>query len=161
MFLSVKHLRIVYIIIIHQCLFTFGTDFRQFGVFLDFDSPPLIVCQMPVENIHFVHSQQVDKLVNVVNRYVMTANIQHQSAMSKTGGHLRFLRQGSTNLLFYPLVFRKLPGEQLENSLYTVEKTVRLRGAQRDEVGGDGEFVAFLRHTFFNNKADCRFSVRA
>ena len=63
--------------------------------------------------------------------------------------------------LFNPHDFRILPGEQLENSLYTVEKTVRLRGAQRDEVGGDGEFVAFLRHTFFNHKADCRFSVRA
>ena len=84
-FFSVEYLRIIYIVIVYQCLFTFRTDFCQFRIFLDFDSPSLIVRQMPVENVHLVHCQQVDKLVNIVNRYIMAANIQHQSAVNKTG----------------------------------------------------------------------------
>ena len=35
-------------------------DGGQFRIFFDLDSPPLIIRQMPVEGVHFVHGQEVN-----------------------------------------------------------------------------------------------------
>ena len=126
MLYTVKYLRVVYIIIVYQRLFPLGADFCQFRIFLDFDSPSLIVRQMPVEDVHFVHSQQVDKLVDIFYRCVMTADVQHQSAVYKARGVFDFYsRDRPVGLL---VQFLSVDGrrKKLINSLHTIEKAIWL-----------------------------------
>ena len=43
---------------------TLRTDGGELGIFLNLYAPTLIVGQMPVEDVHVVHSQQVDELLD-------------------------------------------------------------------------------------------------
>ena len=43
------------------------SDLRQSGIALDFDTPALIVRQMPVEGVHVVKYHQIDELLDEVN----------------------------------------------------------------------------------------------
>ena len=160
-FYSVEYLRIVHIIIIYQCLFAFGTDLCQFRIFLDFDSPSLIVRQMPVENVHLVHCQQVDKLVDILYRCVMTANVQHQSAMYKAGSVFD-LYSRNRPVGFLLQLFSVYGGrEKLINSLHTIEKSIWLGSCDCNKGGGDRQLVTFFGHTFLYDKADSRLSIHA
>ena len=38
-----------------------GVDLRQVGIALDFEAPALVVRQMPVEVVHLMQRQQVNK----------------------------------------------------------------------------------------------------
>ena len=58
---------------------------RQFGVFLYFDSPALIFCQMPVETIHFVDGHHVDHSFYLIFTEEMSAFVQHKTSPFETG----------------------------------------------------------------------------
>ena len=48
--------------------FTHTSDFGEFRIFFDLDSPALVVRQVPVKTIHFVHGQHVDICLDLIQR---------------------------------------------------------------------------------------------
>ena len=58
-------------------------DFGQFGVLFDFDPPTLVVGQVPVETIEFVHSEDVDESFHVVGGKEVTTHVQHSAAVGE------------------------------------------------------------------------------
>ena len=62
-----------------------GADFRQLRIFLYFDSPALVVRQVPVEGIHVVQRQQVDILFYEFEREEVPAYVEMHAAVCKAG----------------------------------------------------------------------------
>ena len=56
---------------------------REFGVFADLDPPPLVVGQVPVEDIHLVHGHQIERALDLIDRKEMACHIEHQPAVSQ------------------------------------------------------------------------------
>ena len=50
----------------YDCFFADGSEGGQFRIFLYLYPPPLIVGQMPVETVEFMHSHHVQILFNLV-----------------------------------------------------------------------------------------------
>ena len=93
-------------------------------------------CQKPKEvtneyNIvpqpnQLVHCQQVDKLVDILYRGVMAANVQHQSAMYKAGSVFDLYSRNRPVGFLLQFFSVNSGRKKLINSLYTIEKSVRL-----------------------------------
>ena len=60
-------------------------DAGEFGITANFDSPALIVGQMPVEIINFMHADKIDKRFYLFNGEKVTATIQMCTSISETG----------------------------------------------------------------------------
>jgi len=56
----------------------------QFRIFLDLDTPSLVVRQMPMETVHVVQGKNVDKLLDRVGREEMAGNIEVHAAIRET-----------------------------------------------------------------------------
>src|SRR5215469_5065825 len=54
---------------------------RQLGILLDFDSPSLIVCQVPVESVDLVLRQEIKKPLNRGNRKEVPPDIEQYSSI--------------------------------------------------------------------------------
>ena len=63
-----------------DCFLTVGTDFGQFRIFFNLDTPSLIFGKMPVEIIDVMHGQDVDDFLQVIYREIVTAYIYHETA---------------------------------------------------------------------------------
>ena len=62
-----------------------GTNFRQLGVLLYFDSPALVFGEMPVEGIHVVESQQVYVFLYEFDREEVAAHIEVHASVAEAG----------------------------------------------------------------------------
>ena len=62
----------------------FGTDFRQFRVFLDLDAPALVVRQVPVHTVDLEQSQYIQVFLHILYRDEMTARIEHDTTIFET-----------------------------------------------------------------------------
>ncbi len=62
-----------------------GTNTGKFGVFFDFNPPAVIICQMPVKDIHFMHGDQVDVCFNEFFRKEMARDIEMHAPPGKAG----------------------------------------------------------------------------
>lgn len=62
-----------------------GPFFGQVRVFLYFDSPALVVGQMPVECIHLIRRKHIDLLFDKFLRPKMSGNVKHNTAPSESG----------------------------------------------------------------------------
>ncbi len=60
---------------IHTC----RTDLCQLRIFLDLDTPALIICQMPMQTIDLEHSQYINLFLDVIDGYEMAADIDHHT----------------------------------------------------------------------------------
>ena len=125
-FFPVKDLRIVGIIVIYQSFFSFRTDFHQFGELFNFNSPSLIIRQVPVENVHLVHGKHVDKLVYIIYRSEIPAWIEHHSTVRETGSIFYFDGWYRPVGAFVTYFTVNLRGEKLIKCLQSIEKTVGL-----------------------------------
>ena len=63
-----------------DCFLTVGTDFGQFRIFFNLDTPSLVFGEVPVEVVDVVHGQDVDDFFQVVYREIVTAYIDHETA---------------------------------------------------------------------------------
>ena len=61
------------------------SDFRQFRILFDFDTPTLVFRQMPVETVDIVQGHHINICLDFVDRKEMTAHIQHHSPVTETG----------------------------------------------------------------------------
>ena len=126
-----------------------GADFRQFGIFLNFDTPSLVLRQMPMEIIDIVQSKNVDNLFQIINGKIMTTYIHHKSTISETG----IILDGTSRQR------DKCPsvgnGQGLVQRLYAVKHTDLRCAFQYDAVLCDLHFIAFLiGYAFIQNQLD-------
>ena len=63
-----------------------GSYFRELWIFLDFDSPSLVIGDMPVEGVQLVHLHDVKISLDHVHVEEMTHNVHVHSAVSETRG---------------------------------------------------------------------------
>jgi len=66
-------------------LTTLGADFCQSRIFFNFNTPALIICEVPMEVIHVVECQQVNVFLYKIDTKKMTGDIQHHSAIMEVG----------------------------------------------------------------------------
>ena len=59
-------------------------DFGQLWVFLDFDTPALIVGEMPVKTVHFVVRHYVEHALYLVYGEEMARNIEHVASVAES-----------------------------------------------------------------------------
>ena len=57
----------------------------QFGVGIDFNAPPLVFRQVPMQHAHFVQRQQIDGALHKFRFHKMPATIQQQSPVAESG----------------------------------------------------------------------------
>ncbi|OPZ10215.1 MAG: hypothetical protein BWZ06_01948 [Bacteroidetes bacterium ADurb.BinA261] len=69
------------------------TDLCEFGIFFYFDSPALIVGQVPVKPVDVMQGKDIDIGFNEIHRHEMACHIKHHSPISEAGlvvdGHCR------------------------------------------------------------------------
>ena len=65
----------------HNRFLTVTSDGSQFGIFLDFDTPSLVISQMPMKDVQFMKSKQVDVTLYIFLRNEVAGNIKHHSAI--------------------------------------------------------------------------------
>ena len=59
-------------------LFPLTSNLREFRVFLNLDTPPLVIRQMPMEHAQLMQSQHIDKSLHLIHREEMTTHVQHR-----------------------------------------------------------------------------------
>ena len=64
-------------------VFTRGTNGGEFGIFLDFQTPTLVVRDVPVEAIELIVGHHVEYFLNLINIKEMTRNVEHKTAIAK------------------------------------------------------------------------------
>ena len=64
--------------------------FRQFRILLYFDAPSLVVCQMPMENIHFQICHLIQQLLHHFFAFEITTFVEHKGTPRKS----RIVRNG-------------------------------------------------------------------
>ncbi len=62
-----------------------GSDAGKLRVFFNLDAPPVIIAEMPVEGIHFIHGQQIDILLDEFLGEKVAGNVEMHSAVLKPG----------------------------------------------------------------------------
>ena len=67
-----------------------GTDFCQLRVFLDFQTPSLVVRDMPMQTVHVVQCLHIDVSLYFIYREEMTAGIEMGATITKTGSVFDF-----------------------------------------------------------------------
>ena len=63
-----------------------GADLGQARIFLDLDTPALVIGQVPVQGIEFVEGHEIDERLDLGNTELMTGDIQQQPAPAKGRG---------------------------------------------------------------------------
>ena len=102
-----------------------GADLGQFRVFLDLDTPTLVVGQVPMQTVDLEERQDVDILLYVFDRHEMAARIQHDAPITKARLILDSDRRGGPSDIRYhgrAFDFRR---QQLQERLHTVEQALR------------------------------------
>ena len=64
-------------------VFTRGTNSGEFGIFLDFQTPTLVVRDVPVEAIELIVGHHVEYFLNLINIEEMTRNVEHKTTIAK------------------------------------------------------------------------------
>ena len=92
-FLRVPHAAAILSIVVESCTVariaertaTDGADFCQFGVFGDFDTPALVVGQVPVETVYLIECHDVKDAFHFFLVKIVASNIQHIAAVTQCG----------------------------------------------------------------------------
>ena len=85
LFFSVETPRIIVVAMPYLGLVAMRADFNKSGVFLNLYPPPLVIRQMKMKLIEFIHGHQVEKLQHLFFRLKITAYVHHGPAMGKPG----------------------------------------------------------------------------
>ncbi|MPN47309.1 hypothetical protein SDC9_194911 [bioreactor metagenome] len=95
-----------------------GNPFGQFRIFFYFDTPTTIFRQVPVEHIQLELCHPVDEFLDIFLRIKISAYIQHQTPISKTGR----ITDGDTGYRQSTILL----GEKLVQRLYSIKDTCRI-----------------------------------
>ena len=122
----------------------YGTYFGEFRIFPDFDAPPLIVGQMPVEDVEFVQGHDVERLLHLIDREEVTADIEHHAPVTQT----RFVLDRDDGQFDGPHVvgFVRCRRKQLAQRLHGIERPLRSSGDDVDPAGSYEKAVGLRRH---------------
>ena len=60
------------------------SDLGELGILLDFDSPALVLGEMPVETVHFVDCHEVEDLLDFLDGEEVAAAVEEESSVFKT-----------------------------------------------------------------------------
>ena len=83
---AIEAARDVVVRVANQCLTANRTYLGESGVFLNLDSPTLIVGQVKVEAVELELSHLIDELQYKVFGHEVAANVEHSTAVRKAGG---------------------------------------------------------------------------
>ena len=111
-------------------------DLGQFRVLLDLDTPSLVVGQVPMHAVDLEQGQYVQLLLDILYRNEMAAGVEHDTAVAESRLVLdRYGRSGPCDT-FHGGRTLDLGGQQLQERLHTVEKTLRGLGLDTDAAVG-------------------------
>src|SRR5215470_2429952 len=68
------------------------TDFGQAGIFLDFETPALVICEMPMESVELILRHQVEYFLDFGDRKKVPPDIEQDPAIVKSRIILNFNR---------------------------------------------------------------------
>ena len=119
----------------------------QFRISLDFDSPALIVGQVPMECVQLVNGHCVDELLHILFREKVSGRVEHRTTIGKTRMILNldtrhFPFDGSL------LGAINLGRKKLAKGLISIEQTCIGAARHQDAVFAHSELVAFRTEIF-------------
>ena len=123
---------------------TDGTYFSELRVLLDFDSPALVLCKMPVKPVHLVDGHHVNIFLDLVDAEIVTGAVQMHSSVGKA----RLVLDG--NAAKRPVRLRglgcaiDLDREHLADGLDSVHEALHTGCRDAGRERSDPEFIAFL-----------------
>ena len=132
--------------IAHERLLADGALACQVGIFLDLDTPALVVGQMEMEPVEFMHGQNVDEGLHILHGHEMPADVEHRAAIAEIGFVLH--RHGRNR----PLAF----DHQLAQALQTVEHPFRRTAAHVGARRRHPQHVFLLAELGIDRQVDLR-----
>ena len=125
---------------------------NQTRVFFDFNAPPLIIGQMPVESVQFVHGHDVEVAFHLLDAEEMTRYIGVQTAVFEARRIVYFdVRQRPDGLVGRRIAVY-LRRQQLLDRLKGVEETRERRGTNLRAVFADAQVVTLFSHSGVENQ---------
>src|SRR5690606_8955771 len=122
---------------------------RKPWILFYFNTPTVVLHQMPMEHIHFVHGEVVDKFLYIINRIKIPTHIEHQAPPTESGS-ISNLHSRNANIR----PNRPLGRQQLVNRLYRIKQAIRLRSDRFDPIGPNGQPIPFIAQRV-GGKAQC------
>ena len=123
-----------------------ATDRSQLRIFLDFDTPALVLGQVEVHGIHLEHRHQVELLLYILYSNEVTAWIKMESTITETWSIL------DVTALSHPLDTIHLGStlylrrQQLHETLHTIESTLACLSLDDYTLGSNCETIALFCH---------------
>ncbi|EJX04670.1 hypothetical protein EVA_07223 [gut metagenome] len=122
-----------------------ATNRGQLRVLGDFDTPALVLGQVPVETVHLVSSHHVNDLLDFIFTKEVATFVEHKAAPAETG------LIGNVDSRQRPLLYLRISltgqygtrGKQLLDGLQSIEETNRTGGLYLNRLTRDVEFVSF------------------
>ena len=121
-----------------------GTNLGEPGIFPDLDPPALIVGQVPVKAVHLMEREEIDVLLDEVERHEMTNHIKVGATPSETRAILDPDRRHSPFYSFNARVTQDFRRQQLSQRLNAVERSRRSGGSDLNSVPRRLQSVALL-----------------
>ena len=118
---------------------TFGPKLGEPGILLDFQSPSLVLSEMPVEGIHVVQCHKVDALFDKRQREIVTAAVKHETAIAETG----LVGDGSRRQLHLLYAFCHY-GQRFAKRLYAIEYSIGGTTLDGDSLTVHCDDIAFF-----------------
>ena len=122
----------------------YGTHLGQFRVFLNLDTPSLVVGQVPVEHVELMQGHDIERLLHFVDREEMAADVEHHAPVAQA----RFVLDRHDGQLHGPHVGRTVSrsGDQLAEGLHRIERPGCAPGNNLRTPGRNLQAVAIRRH---------------
>ena len=147
---SVSHYILYLLLCVETAIFsalsinTLRAYFGQLWIFLDFDSPSLVISKMPMERIDFEQRQYIKLFFHIFYRNKMTTRIKHHTTISKTWSIIdTYTRCTPFDVLDNWRAFH-LSRQQLQKTLHTIKDTFWSLSLDFDTFWGNIQSVAFL-----------------
>ena len=119
-------------------------DLGQLRVLLDFDTPALVVSQMPVQAVDFEQRQNVDVSLHILHGHEMAARVEHDAAIAEARFVFDAHGSGRPRDAFHGRGTFNLGRQQLHERLHTIEKSLRFLSLDLHALGGNVERVALV-----------------
>ena len=132
--LAIKHIAVE---MVNLWRVTESTDLCQFRIFLDFNTPSLIICQMPMKYVHLQFCHSIQQIEDDFFTFEIPTFIQHESTPGKSRiiRHQSFLNCQASFSFF----------NNLAQSLHTVKHSFGSRSLNCNPASGSFQYIS----TFF------------
>ena len=119
--------------------------FCQFGVFFYFNTPTLVLSQVPVETVKFVGSHHIEQLFNFFLAIEVTTFVEHKATPFKSWRifHIHSLYRPSFSSLVSSSCQNIARGKHLLQSLQGIEETCRTCSLHHNALGCYIQAISF------------------